>query len=184
MNMAEHRSANTEDADNAVTIRLGDGHNALATDSNSRNFLLLSNRCALAATVLIVVCVLTLNAASPADAADPTTSGPPITKDSLLGAGGVTLATWLISSTFQQVTGRSSKLFALVVALGVGIIVQFLTDASSTGLIILLGVLNGCQAYLTAAGVASVSGALTSPESRAGGTIMVQRGHGFFDSWF
>jgi len=127
---------------------------------------------------------LCLSVTAQADTGEAPKLGPPITKDSLLGAGGVTLATWLISSTFQQVTGRSSKLVALVVAFGVAITVQFLTDAGPTGLVILLGVLNGCQAYLTAAGVATVSGAFASRESRAAGIVVARKRYGFLDSWY
>jgi hypothetical protein len=133
---------------------------------------------------LMLVTVLTLSGSAHADSGEPPNSGPPITKDSLLGAGGVTLATWLISSTFQQVTGRSSKLVALVVAFGVAITVQFMTDSESTGLVILLGVLNGCQAYLTAAGVATVSGAFTPREARGAGIVSIRKSYGFFDSWY
>jgi hypothetical protein len=117
-----------------------------------------------------------------ADIVPPAASAPPITLSSLMGTGGLTFATWLLAATYQQASGKSSKLIALVAAFGLSITVQFLTDAGPAAQVVLLGVLNGCQAYLAAAGVATVAGAATGASARS--AVEVQSKRTFFSGWF
>lgn len=115
-----------------------------------------SARISMGCTLLLV-----LSGASWADVMPPAASAPPITLSSLSGTGGISFATWLVAATYQQASGRSSKFIALIAAFGLGVAIQFLTDSGPIGQVLLLGCLNGCQAYLAAAGVATVAGAAT-----------------------